>query len=101
MKEFYLDIPETIIEADDCCHIFVFNPKPVPIVLFNNIKIGTIRCTSVDETEENLLVVSNTDNCSHSKMSNKKFIVESENYNESFRIYWKIIVTSLVTQSNN
>ena len=77
-EEFFIDIQETIVEASDTCHIFVFNPKPIQTLLYNNLKIGTIQSISQNEMEN--LLITNENN--EKKFSDKPFIVESKNPDE-------------------
>ena len=77
-EEFYVDIQETIIEASNTCHIFVFNPKPIQTLLCNNLKIGTIQSVTQNQME-NLLVINEE---SEKKFSDKPFIIESKKPSE-------------------
>ena len=78
-NEFMLDIQEAIIEADNTCKIFIYNPRPVTIFLMKNLKIGTIKCIKEEQIEENFLIVNNL---KETTQSDKEFIIESENMME-------------------
>ena len=41
-EEFFVEFQESVIETTSTCEIFVYNPRPISVFLFNNLKIGTI-----------------------------------------------------------
>ena len=57
LDEYQLIIQESLIETTNECSILVYNPKSINVILFNNMKIGTIwSIVELRHIEENLLI---------------------------------------------
>ena len=78
--EFFLELQESVVEATDSCYIFVYNPRPIPLTLFNNLKIGTINQIKEDDVEQNMLIIKCENN--NNKITNKPFLIESQDTNK-------------------
>ena len=83
-EEYQLVIQETLIETTDECSIIVYNPKSINVILFNNMKIGTLwSIVELRYIEENLLLDTEKD---EKEFSSKDFIIGSSAEEEKLQV---------------